>query len=377
MNKTAKIISIVLTLIITLSVSISALITTVAAETVTFSLNKVSESSSTCVVSVNLESGSFNNASFEITVSDKIKGCIQISKGKALQDSSAMAVVNADSCKAVITSVTELSQKGEYFVFYFEKATNAQIVASDINLVEKDIDAEIVNNIQEIELHKLYSPNIALSKAKIEDNAKNQSRAKIIETINSMFFQGIMSPSWYGDIDLWFKKYGFEEDVMLALFRYCFEKSALHKNYVSTVAEAWYSNNIKTFDDLDEYFENQEKLNKIKKNISKKLGLTRKLTQYEEAYIEKWICEYNYSFDVIEIALKKTTSKTNPNFDYLDKMISDWKDRNLSSADDVKTYLLNFKNKTKKVQELQKKTNYNNYEQRNITNFDDLYANKQ
>ena len=58
-------------------------------------------------------------------------------------------------------------------------------------------------------------------------------------------------------------------------------------------------------------------------------------------------------------------------------MISDWKDRNLSSADDVKTYLLNFKNKTKKVQELQKKTNYNNYEQRNITNFDDLYANKQ
>ena len=75
--------------------------------------------------------------------------------------------------------------------------------------------------------------------------------------------------------------------------------------------------------------------------------------------------------------MKKTTSKTNPNFDYLDKMISDWKDRNLSSADDVKTYLLNFKNKTKKVQELQKKTNYNNYEQRNITNFDDLYANKQ
>ena len=111
-------------------------------------------------------------------------------------------------------------------------------------------------------------------------------------------------------------------------------------------------------------------------NISKKLGLTRKLTQYEEAYIEKWICEYNYNFDIIEIALKKTTSKTNPNFDYLDKMISDWKDRNLSTSDDIKNYLLEFKNKTKKVQELQKKTNYNNYEQRNVTNFDNLYANK-
>lgn len=243
-------------------------------------------------------------------------------------------------------------------------------------IITKKGNGFIVNNIQEIELHKLYSPNISLSKERIEDNAKNQSRAKIIGTINSMFFQGIMSPTWYNDIDLWFRKYNFDEDVMLALFRYCFEKSALHKNYVTAVAEAWHSNNIKTFDELDRYFENQEKLNRIKKNISKKLGLARKLTQYEEAYIEKWICEYNYSFDIIEIALKKTTSKTNPNFDYLDKMISDWKDRNLSTSDDVKNYLLEFKNKTKKVQELQKKTNYNNYDQRNITNFDNLYANK-
>lgn len=234
----------------------------------------------------------------------------------------------------------------------------------------------IVNNIQEIELHKLYSPNVTLSKEKIEDNAKHQSRAKMIETINNMFFQGIMSPTWYSDIDLWFRKYGFDEDVMLALFRYCFEKSALHKNYITTVAEAWHASNIKTFDELDEYFEKQEKMNKIKKNISKKLGLTRKLTQYEEAYIEKWICDYGYPFDVIEIALKKTTSKTNPNFDYLDKMISDWKDRNLSNSEEVKQYLLEFKNKTKKVQELQKKTNYNNYEQRNVSNFDNLYANQ-
>ena len=175
----------------------------------------------------------------------------------------------------------------------------------------------IVNNIQEIELHKLYSPNLSLSKEQIEDTSKNKSRAKIIETINSTFFQGIMSPSWYRDIDLWFRKYEFDEDVMLALFSYCYEKSALHKNYITAVAEAWHNNHIKTFNELDDYFEQQEKLNKIKKDISKKLGLTRKLTQYEEAYIEKWICEYNYNFDVIEIALKKTTSKTNPNFDDL------------------------------------------------------------
>lgn len=234
----------------------------------------------------------------------------------------------------------------------------------------------IINSIQDIELNKLYSPKITISKDTIQNMEKDKSRSSAIETINTMFFQGIMSPSWYSDIDLWFKKYNFDEEVMIALFQYCFDKSALHKNYVKAVAEAWHNNNIRTFSELEEYDENQEKTKKIKKNITKKLGLNRTLTQYEEAYIEKWLQEYNYSFDVIELALKKTTSKTNPNFDYIDKMISDWHDRNLLNSEDVKNYLLEFKNKSKQIKELEKKTNYQNYEQRNITNFDNLYANK-
>ena len=233
----------------------------------------------------------------------------------------------------------------------------------------------IVNHLQEIELNKLYSPKIEVSKEAIQNMEKDKSRLNAIENINTTFFQGIMSPSWYSDIDLWFKKYEFDEEVMIALFRYCFDKSALHRNYVKTVAEAWYGNHIKTFAQLDKYFENQEKLKNIKKNICKKLGLTRSLTQYEEAYIEKWLQEFNYNFDIIEIALKKTTSKTNPNFDYIDKMITDWYDRKLLSAEDVKNYLLEFKNKTKQIKELEKKTGYQNYDQRNITDFNSFYAN--
>jgi len=233
----------------------------------------------------------------------------------------------------------------------------------------------IVNNIQEIELNKLYSPKITISKESIQNMEKDKSRSNAIEAINNMFFQGIMSPSWYSDIDLWFKKYEFDEEVMIALFRYCFEKSALHKNYVKTVAEAWHGNNIKSFSDLEEYDENNEKIKKAKKNISKKLGLNRNLTQYEEAYIEKWLQEYKYNLEIIELALKKTTSKSNPNFDYIDKIITDWHDRKLLNSNDVKNYLLEFKNKTNQIKELEKKTGYQNYDQRDIDNFDKFYAN--
>lgn len=245
----------------------------------------------------------------------------------------------------------------------------------DAEVIIKKGTGYIVNNIQEVELNKLYSPKITVSKESVQNMQKDKSRSSAIEAINNSFFQGIMSPSWYSDIDLWFKKFEFDEEVMIALFRYCFDKSALHKNYVKTVAEAWHGNNIKTFSELEEYYENQDRLNKIKKNICKKLGLSRNLTQYEEAYIEKWLQEYKYNLDVIELALKKTTSKSNPNFDYIDKIITDWYERKLLNSEEVKNYLLEFKNKSKQIKELEKKTGYQNYDQRNISNFDNFYAN--
>lgn len=99
----------------------------------------------------------------------------------------------------------------------------------------------VVNNLQEIELQKLYKPNVSLSSEDIERNEKNNTRVSLIETINNSFFQGIMPPSWYADIDLFFKKYNFDERVMMALFTYCFQRSAMTPGYVRAVAAGWAS----------------------------------------------------------------------------------------------------------------------------------------
>lgn len=242
-------------------------------------------------------------------------------------------------------------------------------------LITKKNTGYIINSIQEIELHKLYKPKTALSAEQLQKSAENQKRAKAIEFINNKYFSGLMPTTWYPEIELWFKKYDFDEEVMIALFGYCFDKSALHKNYVQTVAEAWSKNHIKTFNDLDVYYEKQEKLNIIAKNISKKLRLSRALTQYEYGYIEKWVIDYSYGMDIIEIALKRTTAKANPTFDYLDKLLTDWHERGFKSTDDVQTFLTSMKEKNKNIKNLEKQTGYNKYEQRAYDNLDNLYAN--
>lgn len=245
----------------------------------------------------------------------------------------------------------------------------------DSKLLLKKTNGYSIIDLQEATLHNLYTPNLTMSKEKLDNNIKSKARAKVITHINNMYFQGIMGPSWYNDIDLWFEKYGFDDQVMITLFNYCYERSAMHRNYIQTVAEAWHNNKVKTWNDLEIYYQNQDNLNIIKKDIAKKLGKYSGLNQYEEAYIENWVVNFKYDMNIIEIALKRTTSKANYNFEYINNIIIDWHDRNLKTPDEVNAFLSLRKKQIQDTKNLHKTVNKASFDQRNYENLDFLYAN--
>src|SRR5574344_1775346 len=118
----------------------------------------------------------------------------------------------------------------------FKVIQDAMKYWEDKNVIVKKNTGYAFNNLQEIELNNLYKPRVALSAEQVQKSAESQKRAKTMESINNQYFSGLMPTTWYPDIELWFKKYGFDDEVMMALFNYCFNKSALHKNYIQTVA---------------------------------------------------------------------------------------------------------------------------------------------
>ena len=245
-----------------------------------------------------------------------------------------------------------------------------------LELIVKKPNGYILKDIREIELYKLYSPKLTSSLEDANDNAeKNKDRLKAISTINNTYFYGQMSPSWFTDIDMLFEKYGFSDEVVIALIHDCYEKGALNHKYVMAVAQNWYQSGIHTFDELEKYFMAFEKTNEVKKKISKKLGFNRNLTQYEEAYVEKWFNEYKYTFDVIELALKKTTSKSNPNFAYIDKIISDWNDKSLKTVDQIQKYNDDFNNKEKFIKQNTNDKKFTGYANSNFGDLDKFYDN--
>ena len=113
----------------------------------------------------------------------------------------------------------------------------------------------------------------------------------------------------------------------------------------------------------------------MKKTIAKKLGKYNGLTQYEEAYIENWVMDFGYDMDVIELALRRTTFKQNPTFEYINNIITDWHERNLKTPSEVEAFLEQRKKQTKNIREIKSQVAKANFKQREYDNLDFLYAN--
>lgn len=275
-------------------------------------------------------------------------------------------------------STEELSKKLEIDM---NKVKDSLTYLESVGVItRKEDNAVILTDLKEKEINRLYRPKITSTPEEaLQSSERNKKRNAIISAINNSFFQGIMPPSWYTDIDAWFDKCKFEEDVMYALFQHCYDHKGLAKSYIAKVADSWHSKNIVNSFDLDKYFVEYQKLKDIKLNIVKKLKLNRMLTEYEQDYIEKWVFEYGYDFDIIDIALKRTTARTNPNFEFIHKIITDWHQNGLKTKDEIAVYVAGKKQAAAKKPKAKEAAvpQHSNFNQRKYDDefYDSLYEN--
>lgn len=274
------------------------------------------------------------------------------------------------------STIEDLSKKLELDIDEVKKAIAYLEGVGALKWSNRDI---VLTDLKEKEINKIYRMKSASTPEEaLLSSERNKKRNSIISAINNSFFQGVMSPSWYTNVDCWFDRFKFDEDVMYTLFQHCYDHKGLSPNYIEKVAESWYSKNIKTSFDVDKFYIEYEKLNEIRRNIIKKLKLSRLLTEYEDEYIEKWCIDYKYGFDIIELALRRTTGKTNPSFRYIDAIITEWYNNGLRIKEDIMIYEGKKKKERAYNKETQgKKAQDNNFEQRKHDDdyFDNLYKN--
>lgn len=276
-----------------------------------------------------------------------------------------------------------------YLLYIEVNQINIEIetISKEINISLKDVKASLdylqekgliimmeegfyIVDLQEKEVMELYTPKVTASKEMIEANQrKNNKREKIINDIESMYFAGNMKAEWYKKIILWFEKYNFSNEAMLGIFSHCFSDEVKPIAYVETVVKSMADKGVITINDLSKQIVNYDKKSKIIKFVKTELNLHKALTKPQERIVEKWIFDYNYDKEQIKLVIDKTINAQNVGFNYLDKIITEWYQQGLKTAEEILKYEKENKEKLEeKKKEKNNRKSMNNIASNNIEN---------
>lgn len=178
----------------------------------------------------------------------------------------------------------------------------------------------------------------------IEREKEHEEREQITNDINMTFFQGTMTYTWYELIDYWFDHHSFEPAVMYSLFQEAANANALRTTaYIRRIAEDWSQAGIKTYDQLNVYYERFLEKKQLQSLVAK--NLRRRLSEPDNILIASWMDEYGYSVPIVEVALSKLTGASSPSVKYLDSILSEWHAAGLQTVEEIAEYEKEYRQK--------------------------------
>lgn len=174
MKKGAKIISIVLSVAMVLSLVWAFAVNSLAADAPVFAVKEVSKKYNTVTVEVNLLSGSFNALDLNFRYSRGVK-LKTIEQGSALKTSGAMAMLNpnantsADQSHASMIAIDGYNQKGQMLVATFQvpfaSDYSISVYATDCRITVGNDNVEVKPTVKESVSYKYEKPTTSTTKS--------------------------------------------------------------------------------------------------------------------------------------------------------------------------------------------------------------------
>lgn len=127
---------------------------------------------------------------------------------------------------------------------------------------------------------------------------------------------------------------GMDLDLIDILLTYCSEKGKRGMHYIEKTAIGWMEEGIDTPEKAASFLQMRKQ---GYREVMRAFGQGRRLpAPEEEAYMKKWIQEYQLPLDVITQACSRTILRIGGvSFPYADKILTDWKKAGVRTIEDV------------------------------------------
>lgn len=135
----------------------------------------------------------------------------------------------------------------------------------------------------------------------------------------------------------WADDYGFNDGLVLAVWREGMSQGVTRLNYLKQIALSWFEGGVRTEEEIEALAQRHRKAVGKHKAIIQYLGLKR-LSGAEQALIEKWTSEWGFSNEVVLRACAEAAGSNNP-LQYINKVLEVWHDQGVKSVADVERLL--------------------------------------
>lgn len=140
--------------------------------------------------------------------------------------------------------------------------------------------------------------------------------------------------------------YGFSSALIEYLVEYCVSGGHRSIHYIEATGRGWYEDGCTT---VAQAKEQTTLYNRAYFRILKAFGIAgRNPVDAEIKFMKKWLKEYGFSIDLITEACSRTISATHkPSFPYADKILTGWRNEQITSPADLKALDQKYQEKKK------------------------------
>ncbi|MFA7573634.1 MAG: DnaD domain protein [Lutispora sp.] len=162
----------------------------------------------------------------------------------------------------------------------------------------------------------------------------------------------------------WIEDYGFPPEIVIMLIEDCYSRNKKDLPYLKQVARNWFDAGIDSQEKAVSYANrHKEKWQKYSKVLNF-LRIGRQPTAVEEDMLQKWFYEFCFSDEAILRACELTAKTLKPSFSYIDKVLSEWNEKNIRTMDEIEAHLAKNYSEGKKSGPKTGKTSFNNFKGR-------------
>lgn len=190
--------------------------------------------------------------------------------------------------------------------------------------------------------------------------------------IAEQYLAKTLTPTEMQKIFFFYDELHMSADLIEYLVEYCVSRGRKSMRYIETVALAWTRDGVTT---VEMARDASSRFSKDYYTILKAMGISgRNPVENEISYIDTWRKTYGFDLELIQEACSRTVLSTGqPSFQYADKILSDWKKKNVHTLEDVR--LLDAEHKKRQLEKAvsrkkqpaaqsQSNNRFNNFHQR-------------